>query len=123
MVAFSDFNVQGDKPVYIQIVEYVKIQIHLGHARSGDELPSRRDLAGTLGINPNTVQKAYKQLESEGLLQTGNNVKSVLFVSDRIKLKIEKELTKETALKFIEYAKSLNMSYKETIVLMSKLWE
>lgn len=56
-------------PVYAQIVEHVKRAIASGALPSGAMLPSRRDLALRLEINPLTVLKAYKQLESEGLIE------------------------------------------------------
>ncbi len=56
-------------PVFAQIVEHVKRAIASGALPSGAMLPSRRELALRLEINPLTVLKAYKQLESEGLIE------------------------------------------------------
>ena len=56
-------------PVYAQIVEQVKRAIATGILGNGDSLPSRREVAVNLEINPLTVLKAYKQLESEGLIR------------------------------------------------------
>ncbi len=56
-------------PVYAQIVEQVKRAVASGTLKSGDMLPSRRELALKLEINPLTVLKAYKQLEVEGLIE------------------------------------------------------
>jgi DNA-binding transcriptional regulator YhcF (GntR family) len=75
-----------------------------------------------LGINPNTVQKAYKMLEDEGLLSTGNNVKSTVVINDSVKSKIKDELTDGAVTEFVAYAKQINLSYKDTIELITKLW-
>ena len=56
-------------PVYRQIVDEVKASYVRGIVRDGDRLPSIRELALTLGINPTTVVKAYDQLEAEGLIE------------------------------------------------------
>lgn len=119
---FSDIKLNNKDPVYLQLVRYLKIKINLCELEHGFELPSRREVAACLAINPNTVQKAYKYLEDEGLLTTGNNVKSVLVINDDIKKRIRDELTSNTVLEFISIAKEIGLSFKEVIELLSKLW-
>ena len=70
MRVFSDLILNTRDPVYLQLVRYVHLQICRGVLRDGDALPSRRELAVLLGINPNTAQKAYKALEEEGIMHT-----------------------------------------------------
>jgi DNA-binding transcriptional regulator YhcF (GntR family) len=111
------------EPVYQQIVQYVKIKIHLGVIQNGDELVSRRTLAATLGINPNTVQKAYKILEESNILTTGSNVKSVVIVNEQVKETIQNELTKVAAKDFVNYVKKINLSFKDTIELITHMWD
>lgn len=53
-------------PIYLQIVHQVEHALRLGHLRIGDQLPRVRDVVGTLSINPNTVAKAYRELEHKG---------------------------------------------------------
>lgn len=57
-------------PFYRQIIEQVKFAIARGDLRPGDRLPTVRQLAVDLSINPNTVIRAYRQLEIEGVLDT-----------------------------------------------------
>ena len=123
MELFEDMVLNNSAPVYQQIIKYIKIKIHLGKLKNGDELVSRRVLAGTLGINPNTVQKAYKMLEEAGILSTGNNIKSVVIVDKRIRDNIKAELTNVAVKEFVEYAKKIDLSFKETIELITKLWD
>jgi GntR family transcriptional regulator len=54
-------------PPYLQLVHQVRQSLLLGYLREGDQLPTVKDVAGDLAINPNTVVKAYRQLEHEGL--------------------------------------------------------
>ncbi len=54
-------------PPYLQLVQQVRQSLLLGYLREGDRLPTVKDVAGDLAINPNTVVKAYRQLEHEGL--------------------------------------------------------
>jgi len=63
-------------PVYAQIVDQVKRAIASGSLKSGDPLPSLRETAIKLRVNPLTVNKAYKQLETEGFIETRHGVGS-----------------------------------------------
>ena len=57
---------RDSRPIYSQIISGLREQIAAGILKSGDKLPSVRDLAAELAINPNTIQRAYRQLELEG---------------------------------------------------------
>ena len=54
-------------PTYLQLVQQVEHALRLGYLRVGDQLPTVRDVVASLAINPNTVLKAYRELESKGL--------------------------------------------------------
>jgi DNA-binding transcriptional regulator YhcF (GntR family) len=54
-------------PTYLQLVQRVEHALRLGHLKPGDQLPKVRDVVAALTINPNTVLKAYKELETKGL--------------------------------------------------------
>ncbi len=56
--------------IYLQIAESVKRDIRMGFIKDGDRLPSCRELAIKMGINPNTVQRAYSELEKDGYIET-----------------------------------------------------
>ncbi len=56
-------------PIYQQIVDQIQCRIVSGQLRSGDELPTIRGLAESLRVNPNTVARAYRELEHEGLVE------------------------------------------------------
>lgn len=58
------------RPIYAQIIDGFREQIATGILQPGDKLPSVRELAQALAINPNTIQRSYRQLESEGWIVT-----------------------------------------------------
>ncbi len=60
----------SSRPVYQQIMDQVRRQIALGRVVAGDKLPTVRELAAKLVINPNTISKAYKELERQGIIVT-----------------------------------------------------
>ena len=72
----------SDRPVYRQIMDQIKLQIALGKLTKGDKLPTVRDLAANLVINPNTIAKAYRLLEREGVIATRSG--SGTFVAQRL---------------------------------------
>ena len=57
---------RDSRPIYTQIIDGIREQIITGVLQPGDKLPSVRELASTLAINPNTIQRAYRQLEMAG---------------------------------------------------------
>jgi GntR family transcriptional regulator len=60
----------SNRPVYRQIVDQIKRDIAMGRLIKGEKLPTVRQLAAQLAINPNTIAKAYRQLETEGIIVT-----------------------------------------------------
>jgi GntR family transcriptional regulator len=64
------FYVEADsgRPVYLQLVRQVEHAVRLGRLQPGDQLPSVRDVVADLAINPNTVAKAYRELETRGVV-------------------------------------------------------
>ena len=122
MLNFHDIKLNNKDPVYIQIALYVKQQILLKRAVSGDRLPSRREMAAQLNINPNTAQKAYKLMEDEGFVVTTGNQGSIIHVDDDIFKRIEDELTRGMVSEFIISAKEINLSFKRVVDLISEMW-
>ena len=72
------WELDADKPIYAQLVERIRMQIVSGYYQPGGKLPSVRELAATAAVNPNTMQKAFVELERTGLIITqrtnGRNV-------------------------------------------------
>ncbi|OME76502.1 GntR family transcriptional regulator [Paenibacillus sp. FSL A5-0031] len=123
MLHFYELKLNNKEPVYVQAALYVKRQILLGKAESGDKLPSRREIAAQLNINPNTVQKAFKLMEDEGYVRTSSTLGSVIYVDEAILKQIEAELTDELVKAFIGSAKEIHLSFQQVISLISERWE
>ena len=65
-----EYNFDNIRPIYIQIIEYVKLDIISNRLKKGDKIPSVREYALQMKVNPNTVQKALVELERDGLIYT-----------------------------------------------------
>ena len=64
------WQLEGDRPIYQQLVDQIMMQIVSGQRKAGDKVPAVRELAADAGVNPNTVQRALAELEGTGLLHT-----------------------------------------------------
>ena len=62
-------EVQSGVPTYLQLVQQVRQAVRLGILRPGDQLPTVKEVVGSLAINPNTVLRAYRELDLEGLVE------------------------------------------------------
>ncbi|MDG5789066.1 GntR family transcriptional regulator [Evansella sp. AB-P1] len=123
MLNFFELKLNNKDPVYIQIASYVKRKILLKEVENGYKLPSRREIAAQLQINPNTVQKAFKVMEEEGFVHTSGNQGSIVYIDENIFKRIEEELTRELVREFIHSAKDVNLSFKKVVELISEYWE
>ena len=115
------FNDQ--QPVYQQIIAFIKQAVATGELGQDDEIPSRRNLAAQLGINPMTVQKAYKIMEDEGLIRTQPNARSIICVTEPQRQAVRDELTYSEVAKFVRQARTLHLAFKDVVDLISKLWD
>jgi len=100
-----------------------KYSFVLNLKKNGDLLPSRREIAATLEINPNTAQKAFKLMEEEGYVITSGNTGSMIYVDELVLAKVETELTHDMVQDFIQSAKDINLSFKKVFDLISDMWE
>jgi len=109
-----------NRPIYLQIMEMIKKAIVRGDLNPGDKLPSVREMAIMLKVNPNTVQRAYQELEREGITFTrrgqGNFVSEDKVVIDRLKENIKKMLVD----RLVEEADAINMSIDEIIKILEE---
>ena len=89
MIQFDSFMQAEGVPIYQQIIRYVKQGIAAGTIRDGEELPSRRVLSALLAVNPNTVQKAYQDLERDQVIYSVSGKGSFIASHDRSRRKIQ----------------------------------
>lgn len=74
MAVKLSINRTTSAPVYVQLKEQIRLQVHRGELKPGDLMPTVRSLAVDLGINANTVSRVYRDLQTEGLLRLERGV-------------------------------------------------
>ena len=96
------FEFNNEQPIYIQLVEQLKIKIISGKLPSGERLPSVRDLALMTKVNPNTMQKALAELEETGLIYTERTNGKFVTTDTALIEKIKQEYAKALTEKYIK---------------------
>ena len=91
----EEMELDGRGPIYQQIVRFVRRGVVAGTIGDGEELPSRRAVSALLGVNPNTVQKAYRQLEEEGVLVSRAGARSCVRADEAQRARIRAALVRE----------------------------
>ena len=110
----SSIDINSSVAVYVQIENHVQFAISAGDLKPGDQLPSVRELSERLGVNPNTVAKAYRDLEVMGLLYTRRGMG--VFVNKGIEAKCREDCRKRIIGRMHEVvaeAKAAGMTLKE----------
>lgn len=123
MISFEGFSIEEGSPIYLQIIEHIKRGAAAGTVHDGDELPSRRVMSALLGINPNTVQKAYRQLEEEGLVESRTGAKSYVRIDEKMRSVLREELLKEQLRRTAATMKQMGVSLEQALGLLSKYWD
>lgn len=123
MISFEGFTMGEGTPIYLQIMRHIKSGIVAGSVKNGDELPSRRVLSSLLGVNPNTIQKAYKLLEDEGVIESHPGAKSYISVSGEKMESIHRELVEGEARSAVISVKKMGIGKNEALSLFSRLWD
>lgn len=123
MISFEQFLMQEGIPIYLQILLYIKRGIIAGNICNGDELPSRRVLSALLGVNPNTIQKAYRMLEDEGLIQSVVGSKSCMVLDAEKISQIRAQVLEEDAGNAVQKLKQMGLSKEDVFGLIEKYWD
>ena len=123
LVSFDDYQLIDGIPIYLQIIGHIKRGIVSGVVVNGDLLPSRRMLAAKLSINPNTVQKACRILEDEGLITSHTGAASLMVIDENSRARVRHELLKSDAEMLIFGMKEMGISKEETLAVIEKYWD
>lgn len=123
MISFEGFVLGDGYPIYLQIIRHIKQGIAAGAIGHQEEVPSRRALSALLGVNPNTIQKAYHILEEEGVIVSRSGAKSYTNVDEEIVGRIRRELLTGDTQVWVDAMKRLGVSREEALRLAAQVWE
>lgn len=116
-----EYVFDNDRPIYIQLVELIRIDIISGKYPKGQKLPSVRELALMMKVNPNTMQKALVELEDEKLIYTERTNGKYVTEDEILIEKIKKQLAQEKVNNYLNSMKNIGISYELAIKYLQEL--
>lgn len=113
-----DFN--STTPIYVQIIEHIKLSIAVGEYKAGEKLLSVRELASEAEVNPNTMQKALSELERDGLLFTQRTAGRFVTEDGEAIANLREQLAEEHLDMFLKKMKNLGYTPEEALAMLKK---
>lgn len=117
------WNLDSSRPIYLQIIERVQMDIITGRYQPGDNLPSVRDLAQEAAVNPNTMQKALSGLERSGLIYSQRTSGRFITEDKELIHQMKKELAAAEVSAFVAHMKQLGITPEEIRQLLAETIE
>lgn len=114
------WNLDENRPIYLQLMEKIQLDIVSGTYKPGDRLPSVRELALDTAVNPNTMQKALSELERNGLVYSRRTSGRFITEDDRMLKQLKNNLAEKHIHEFFEKMKQLGFPYEETLALIEE---
>ena len=114
------WDLSSDRPIFLQIVEIIQLDIISGKYSPGDKLPSVRDLAFEASVNPNTMQRALSELERSGLVYSQRT--SGRFITEDMNMirELKSSVAQEKIGEFLTQMQTLGYSNEEILALMNQ---
>jgi len=115
-----DLEFDDKMPIYLQIMDRIKMDIVTEKLKAKEKLPSVRDMATNLKVNPNTLQRAYQELERLGIVYTQRGMGTFVGVGENMVDDLKREMAKDVMDSFILRMKRLGFTEQEIIESISK---
>ena len=116
-----EYIFDNERPIYIQLVEMIRIYIVSGKYQKGQKLPSVRELALIMKVNPNTMQKALAELESEKLIYTERTNGKYVTEDEKQIEKTKKELAQEKVNNYLKSMENIGINQELAIKYLQEL--
>lgn len=116
----TEKNISEKAPIYLQICDAVRSKVISGEWKSGERIPSVREFAAAVSVNPNTVQKAFAVLEEQGILKSKSTAFRTVTDDCEFLTKIRTEYARHAVCGFISAMNAMNFT-KEEIENITKL--
>lgn len=114
------WDLDNDRPIYLQLMERIQHDIISGVYRPGDKLPSVRDLALDAAVNPNTMQKALSELERSGLVYSQRTSGRFITDDESLLLRMKKDLAEDHIRQFFDQMNNLGFNSEETLDMITE---
>ncbi|WP_156735265.1 GntR family transcriptional regulator [Bacillus velezensis] len=106
---------QSSKPIYLQIADRIYYRLIRSELSPGDKLPSVREMAVQMKVNPNTIQRTYSEMERLGIVETRRGQGTFIAERSDLKAELKDRLTKDVFKRFIQEMAELGLSPEEML--------
>lgn len=115
-----NFVFDNERPIYLQLVEFIRIEIVSGKYKKGQKIPSIRELALLMKVNPNTMQKALTELENEKLIYTERTNGKYVTNDEKLIEKVKNELAYKVIESYFRQMKEIGINYDLAIKYLKR---
>lgn len=113
-----DFN--ANKPIYLQIIDEIKRRIVNEEYKPGEKIPSVREFALSLGVNPNTVQRALSELERDSYVESERTIGRFITKDEEIIRKLKEDVIRQKIEQFVEDIESYNYDINKLLEMLKE---
>ena len=118
-----EFTFENNIPIYIQLLDYMKIYLISGVLKTGEKLPSVREFAATFKVNPNTMQKALSELENMNLIYTERTNGKYVTKDKKVIEKLKDEYATTLAKSYFQGMKRIGLGKADSIKYLERINE
>jgi GntR family transcriptional regulator len=114
---------ESDKPIYLQIIDRISKEIVRGDLKPGDKLPSVREMAIQSGVNPNTIQRTYSEMERMEIVETRRGQGTFVTEESRMVVQLRKSMEASVVESFVQSMREIGVTEKEIIQNMEVIMQ
>ncbi|WP_404461865.1 GntR family transcriptional regulator [Sutcliffiella horikoshii] len=113
----------ADKPIYLQIIDRISKEIVRGVLKPGDKLPSVREMAIQSGVNPNTIQRTYSEMERMEIVETKRGQGTFVIDDKGMLMRLKKGMETKVVESFVQSMREIGASEKEIVESVERFLE
>ncbi|UAL48822.1 GntR family transcriptional regulator [Sutcliffiella horikoshii] len=113
----------ADKPIYLQIIDRISKEIVRGVLKPGDKLPSVREMAIQSGVNPNTIQRTYSEMERMEIVETKRGQGTFVIDDEGMLMRLKKGMETKVVESFVQSMREIGASEKEIVESVERFLE
>lgn len=118
-----ELKLNSNEPIYIQIKHFLEMKILCGEWNGGEKVPSVRELANDVKVNPNTIVKVYNELEKDELITTKRGIGKFVTEDEKKVNNLKKVVSRNKFFEFINTVKKFGFSKEEIISIINEIYE
>ncbi len=111
-------NFDNSQPIYVQIIDEFKKSIIRAELSKGDKIPSQREYAQTVRVNPNTVQRAYREMENMNMVETLRGQGTFVAAGEEMRDKMAEEMADKCIQHFVREMRSLGFEDRRILAML-----